>query len=253
MRLALAQEAPRPRDVEANTARVETVVIGLAGRADLVAFPELFLSGYGLDRLGELALAPGDEPLARLAAAARGAGVAVVAGFAERVEAGVANSALAIRADGEVAGCYRKAHLFGAEREAFVAGGVLEPVALAGARVGTLICFDVEFPEVARTLAHRGAELLLTISANMAPFERDHAVFVPARALESGLAHAYVNRTGEESGHRFVGGSQIVDADGRVLARAGAEPALLEAEIGAGGRGDARSETLGQRRPELYA
>jgi 5-aminopentanamidase len=121
-------------------------------------------------------------------------------------------------------------------------------------RVGTMVCFDVEFPEVSRTLARRGAELLLTLSANMAPFELDHDVFVTARALESGLAHAYVNRTGQESGQRFVGGSRIVDADGRLLARAGAEPALLEAEIGAGGgRGDARSETLGQLRPELYA
>ena len=123
-----------------------------------------------------------------------------------------------------------------------------------GAQIGAMVCFDVEFPEAARTLARRGAELLLTISANMAPFKLDHEVFVAARALESGLAHAYVNRTGEESGHRFVGGSTVVDADGRVLARAGAGPALLEAElVVAGSRGDARSDTVAQLRPELYA
>lgn len=254
MRLALAQEAPRPRAVEANAARVAEVVEGLAGRADLVAFPELFLSGYSLERLDELALAPGDAVVERLAAAARAAEVAIVVGLAERVESGVANSALVLDAGGEVAGCYRKTHLFGAERDAFVAGPELEPIALGGTRVGTMVCFDVEFPEVARTLARRGAELLLTISANMAPFALDHEVFVSARALESGLAHAYVNRTGDESGHTFVGQSRIVDADGRVLASAGAGPALLEAVVGVtDGRGDARSETLEQLRPELYA
>ena len=157
MRLALAQEAPRPRAVEANAARVADVVEGLAGRADLVGFPELFLSGYSLERLDELALAPGDAVVDRLAAAARAAEVAIVVGLAERVESGVANSALVLDAGGELAGCYRKTHLFGAERDAFVAGPELEPIALGGTRVGTMVCFDVEFPEVARTLDRRGA------------------------------------------------------------------------------------------------
>ena len=253
MRVALVQEAPRPRDLEANAERACAVLDSLAGRADLVAFPELFLCGYTLERLDAIALTPDDPPLDRIRAAARAAGTAVVLGFAERLADGVANSALAVDATGAVAGCYRKTHLFGAERAAFVAGASLEPFGLAGARVGSMVCFDVEFPEVARTLARRGAEVLLTISANMAPFEVDHEIFVRARALESGLPHLYVNRTGEESGQRFVGASQVVDPDGRVIARAGAEPALVEAEVGTGGRGDARSESLSQLRPELYA
>src|SRR5215203_5648184 len=111
MRLALAQEAPTPRGVEANAERVAAVVGGLAGRADLVAFPELFLPGYSLERLDELALAAGDAPLQTVRAAARAAGVAVALGFAERVAGGVANSALAVGAGGEIAGCYRKTHL----------------------------------------------------------------------------------------------------------------------------------------------
>jgi predicted amidohydrolase len=54
-----------------------------------------------------------------------------------------------------VAGVYRKTHLFGEERERFVPGDSLAPVELAGRRLGPMICFDVEFPEVARTLARR--------------------------------------------------------------------------------------------------
>ena len=87
--------------------------------------------------------------------------------------------------------------------------------------MGIMICFDVEFPEVARSLARAGAELLLTISANMEPFGNDHAVFVSARALENGLPHVYVNQVGPvEENLTFVGGSTVVSSDGEIYAQA---------------------------------
>ena len=58
--------------------------------------------------------------------------------------------------------------------------------------MGPMICFDVEFPEVARTLARRGADVLVTISANMEPLGPDHDTAASARALENGLPHLYV-------------------------------------------------------------
>ncbi len=89
---------------------------------------------------------------------------------------------------GTIAAVYRKVQLFGGdESDAFVAGDELLVVEFCGVKVGLMICFDVEFPEVARSLARAGAELLVTISANMEPFGNDHAVFVSARALENGL------------------------------------------------------------------
>jgi predicted amidohydrolase len=105
---------------------------------------------------------------------------------------------------------------------------------------------------VARTLALRGAEVLVTISANMEPFEDDPDAFVRARALENERPHLYVNRTGSESGAVFVGRTQAVDADGRVLAVAGAEPETLTVDVPGGGRRDERTQYLAQRRPELY-
>ena len=63
-----------------------------------------------------------------------------------------------------------------------------------------MICFDVEFPEVARSLAKAGANLLVTVSANMDPFGRDHDVFATARALENGVPHLYVNQVGRGRG-----------------------------------------------------
>jgi (R)-amidase len=106
-----------------------------------------------------------------VAAAAAEARTAVVIGFAEHVSRSrVANSAALIGADGVVVGIYRKTHLFGDERRVFVAGDHLILVRLGGTLVAQLVCFDLEFPESARRLARVGAELLVTISANMAPF-----------------------------------------------------------------------------------
>jgi predicted amidohydrolase len=89
-----------------------------------------------------------------------------------------------------------------------------------------MICFDVEFPEVARTLARRGADMLVTISANMEPFGPDHDTAARAQALENGLPHLYVNLVGEVDPNRFTGNSQVVDLEGRVLLRAGGKPQL---------------------------
>jgi predicted amidohydrolase len=123
---------------------------------------------------------------------------------------------------GELAGTYRKTHLFGDERGVFVAGDELFVIELGGLKAGLMICFDVEFPEVARSLALAGAELLVTISANMDPFGRDHDVFAIARALENGLPHLYVNQVGAGEAFTFAGGTMAVSADGDRLAEAGA-------------------------------
>jgi predicted amidohydrolase len=174
-------------------------------------------------------------------------------GAAERTPAGVANSALCIDRTGELAGVYRKTHLFGAETEAYVPGDSLATVALEGRRLGVMICFDMEFPEVARTLAADGADVLVTISANPAPFELDHDLFARTRALENGLPHVYVNRVGEEEGFDFCGGSLALDPDAGVLAEAGREGEhVLSAELGEPGRRDARTRYRELLREELY-
>ena len=234
----LAQLDPSPRDVDANTARV---VQALRERpeADLAVFPELFLGGFTLARLDELALATSSAPLVEIAHAAATMRTAVVVGFAERVDGAVANAVACIGADGRLEGVYRKTHLFGAEAEAFIPGDEQLVVPLAGALVAPLICFDIEFPEPARAVARAGAELLVTASANMAPYWADHKLASRARALDNRLGHVYVNRVGTESSHRFVGGSRVVAPDGNVLIEASeSDEALLVVPAGRPDRPD---------------
>ena len=252
MHVTLAQLAPEPRDLGANVARARELVAASAA-SDLVVLPELFLPGYELEDVEPLAVEVDGAEVGELRGAARDAGAGVVMGLAERVDGGVANSAVCIDAAGEVAGVYRKTHPFGEERDTYAAGEELVTVELGGRVLGLMICFDMEFPEVARALAERGADMLVTISANSPPFELDHDVFARARALENGLPHVYVNRVGDENGLPFSGGSLALDPDGRVLVAAGPEEEhVVTAEIGPPGRRDPRTRYLELLRRDLY-
>ena len=254
-RVLVVQATPVPQDLEANLA----AALGLLAAnpdADLAVFPELFLTGYSLAGIERLALEPDAEPIGRLRAAAAQYGTAVVIGFAERIPGRFpGNSALCLDERGQIAGIYRKVHLFGAEVDHFTAGEAYPLVGLLGRRVAPLICYDLEFPEPARTVATAGAELLVTISANMEPFGGEHDLFARARAVENRLAHVYVNRTGAESGWVFVGGSQAVDPSGRVLAVLGREPQVRLVEVPIGARFDDGElpDYLADRRPDIPA
>jgi predicted amidohydrolase len=235
VRALLAQLASVPGQTEANAGRV-VEILGAHRDVEIAVFPELFLGGYDLSQVGQSARSPDSPELQSIAAAAAAASTAVVVGFAERAEDGsFFNSVACIDRDGSLAGLYRKRRLFGSEPDAFQAGDEHRVVRLAGLDVGPLICFDVEFPEPARELAAAGAELLVTASANMAPFGPDHEVATRARALENRLPHLYTNGVGAIGGLRLVGGSRSVDASGVVLAEAGSdEEALLVVPIAQG-------------------
>jgi predicted amidohydrolase len=235
VRALLAQLASVPGQTEANAGRV-VEILGAHRDVEIAVFPELFLGGYDLSLVGQSARSPDSPELQSIAAAAAAASTAVVVGFAERAEDGsFFNSVACINRDGSLAGLYRKRRLFGSEPDAFQVGDEHRVVRLAGLDVGPLICFDVEFPEPARELAAAGAELLVTASANMAPFGPDHEVATRARALENRLPHLYTNGVGAIGGLRLVGGSRSVDASGVVLAEAGSdEEALLVVPIAQG-------------------
>ena len=251
LNMVLAQLSPRLRRTSEN---VETMVKTIEERpeADLVSFPELFMSGYTTTGLEELAVEPEGPEIGRISRAAKDNSTAVVFGAPERFGGGYANSAVFVDRNGDVAGIYRKAFLFGSEREAYVPGDELLVVDLGGSKAGLMICFDVEFPEAARALAQAGADLLLTISANMDPFGRDHHVFCTSRALENGLPHAYVNQTGTGEEFTFVGGTMAVSADGDILVEtASAEEEVLELELELPAKSSLRPDYLSQLRSPL--
>ncbi len=191
MRVALCQLPVSP-DPAINLGRVREAIAEAARQgAGLAVFPEATQARFGSD------LRAVAEPLdgqfgTGLATAAREAGVAVVAGVFEPAPDGrVYNTAAAFDHTGELAAAYRKIHLYDAlgERESAVVAPGSEPVVaeLAGVKVGLATCYDVRFPELARALAVRGAELIAVPAAWASGlFKEDHWVtLVRARAIEN--------------------------------------------------------------------
>jgi predicted amidohydrolase len=252
-RVLLAQLAPHTHNVEANVAAA-CELVDRHPDADLAVLPELFVHAYALKGLVPLDL-DATVALGPLRAVARARRTAVVVGVAERMGEAMANTALCIDERGAVAGRYRKVHLYGAERRFFVAGDEYVVVPLAGMAVGPLVCYDLEFPEAPRALAAAGAELLVTLSANMDPFAEDHQLFMRVRALENGVPHVYVNCVGQEGRLRFCGGSGVTDASGRVLAALPAyrsEVRVVDVPLSLP-EGAAAPEYLSDRRPDVGA
>jgi predicted amidohydrolase len=184
--------------------------------ADIAVFPELFLSGYAslCDRSVANQCVAELREIARVAAVLRTAVVVGLPMFRGRLRK---NIAACIDESGELVATYEKVALFDTERRSFSPGNEVVVCRLAGYNVGPLICFDLEFPELARESAIAGAQVLVVVAANMEPFYRDHQLFSQVRALENRRPLIYVNQTGASGALTFVGGSRAVRDDGAVL------------------------------------
>jgi 5-aminopentanamidase len=254
-------------DVEANRRLTREAVREAVGAgARLVVLPELSTSGYVFESPAEArsCAEPADGPALRGWAeeAARGDAV-VVGGFCELGEDGaVYNSAAVVDGSG-VLGVYRKIHLWDREPLFFEPGQACAPVLEARiGRIGVAICYDLNFPEIARGLALEGAELI-ALPANLPRFPRPEkrpmeVTLAMATAHLNHLFFALCDRSGPERGVEWVGGSVICDEHGWPLAGPpeGNGPGLVIADCDLHRARDKawneRNDALRDRRPELY-
>jgi predicted amidohydrolase len=210
----------RPAD---NLAAVRTgLAAAAADGARLVAFPECALTGYGLpDREAALGLAepvPGPATGA-LAADCDRLGVWAVVGLLERAGDRVFNAAILVGPGGRVE-VYRKVHLPCVGLDRFVDPGD-RPFAvhdLGGLKVGLGICFDLSFPEAARTLTLLGADLIVLPTNWAEPAMKMATLVSRVRALENRVYLLACNRVGDEAGFHYIGRSGVVDVSGDFLA-----------------------------------
>jgi predicted amidohydrolase len=156
---------------------------------------------------------------------------------------------------------YRKIHLFFHEKELFSPGNLPFAVDDIGiAKVGMMICFDHFFPEAARTLALRGAQVIAHPANLVMPVYAQLTMQV--RALENGVFTATANRVGEESRTdttlRFTGNSQIVSPTGDILVRLsptqeGAEVVEIDPTDACQKSLNPLNDRIADRRPSFYA
>jgi predicted amidohydrolase len=224
MRVGYYQYAPEFGSVAGNLDRISSRLEETD--ADLVVLPELCASGYQFVSRDEVeALSepvPDGATTQRLVAIAKRKGMVIVAGLPERAEGGCYNSAIVVGPDGFM-GCYRKTHLFFEETLFFTPGDTGFRVWDIGqARIGVMICFDWYYPEAARTLALRGADIICHPSNLVLPNCPDS---MPVRCLENRVFAITCNRTGSEArGGKdrlaYIGNSEIVSPQGVILHRA---------------------------------
>lgn len=221
-------------DKAANIAIMESVCTGAEEfGVDISVFPELFTTGYNVgNRVRDLAEPIEGPTMTALCEIAIRTGVAIVTGFIESVGDKVYNSAVAISAKGELVGHHRKVFLFGdTEKSIFWAGDKFVSFELAGHRCALSICYDIEFPEAVREIARQKVEILFNPTANMIPYNNVPTTLARARALENGMVVIYANLCGEEAEQQYTGLSAIIAPDGRDLARAGVNSAILIADL----------------------
>jgi predicted amidohydrolase len=265
MRVAVAQIDPELAENERNLgvclARLDEAV---SDAAQLLVLPECAIPGYMFESAEEAfphaEEIPGPSTRA-LEAACRRTGAHVVCGLLERDGERLHNAAVLVGPDGLV-GTYRKTHLpfLGVDRFV-VPGDELSVWDTPLGRIGVEICYDLRFPEVTRTLALKGADLVCHPTNFPVAARVQTELITVARAAENRVFLLTANRCGQERWAEFCGRSQIVDPYGVRLAETGpAGEALLVADVEIGRArdkdyvvpGEYELYLFGHRRPELY-
>lgn len=235
--------------------------------ADVVVLPELWTSGYvwlaGEDYDGPveargLAEDPREgETIPRLQEIARREDIWLVAGTILEMDRGqVYNTSFVIAPDGNVVHRYRKLHLIGLmeEPERLAAGDSAETFEMNDWSAGVMICYDLRFPELARSLVLQGAEVLFVPAQWPEPRIEHWDILVRARAIENQCYIVACNRVGEGGSDTFPGVSMVVGPTGEILARGGEEACLLTADLDRDAVRDIREflPVFSDRRPDLY-
>jgi predicted amidohydrolase len=265
MRVAVAQTEPRLGEKERNLEScVERMEEAAAAGAQLLVLPECAIPGYMFDSPEEAQLFAEEVPgpsTARLEGECRRLGLYTVCGLLERDGDLLRNTAVLVGPDGLIA-TYRKTHLpFLGVARFTTPGDELEVHDTPLGRIGIEICYDLRFPEVTRTLALRGADLVAHPTNFPMAAKIQTELITVARAAENRIFLLTANRVGKERSREFCGWSQIVDPHGKRLAEAGeTEEALLVADVDVEKArdkdyvvpGEYELYLFGDRRPELY-
>ncbi len=236
----------RPFDREANMLDLEQLTQQAASNgAQLVVTPEGFLEGYivqtpGLtrERYAEVAedLSSGSyyERICALAAEHK---VYLAAGLAERSDNRFYNTCILIGPDGSLIGKYRKTHTLNDE-PLNTKGNSLPVFETSLGRIGIMICYDRQPPEVARLLTLHGADIIINPAAGS--YGETNTMIVRTRAYENGVPIVFAH----------FAECLIVDRRGGLIAKyqeGGERAVVADVSIGRG------KSTIDHRRPELYA
>lgn len=262
MKVACVQFNPIFKDIKRNLEFI--IEKSNSTEADLICFPEMALTGYfflSTEEVIPFSISFDSEIIKNIQDISTSKNKIIVFGFPERYNQKVYNSCAVLFPDPSYSFVYQKTHLFYRERFVFAKGDTGFLVAKyppLDINVGAMICYDWRFPEAARSLSLKGADLIICPS-NLVTKVWINAM--PARAIENKVYLAVANRIGTESNGGetlyFNGKSGIWDYNGNLLAIASEnDEEIIYAEVFPQ---ETRSKKIDQfndiildRRPEMY-
>ncbi len=225
VKIGLAQIATRLGDVDGNKEKIlASIEKGAEEGVDILLTPELATLGFGSGDIYLDKVPQNLEALEEIKKATK-SGPTTIVGYVEKDDRGFFYNAAALLHRGELLGVYRKVQLVNYrlfdEKRYFKPGSSLPVFQLPFGRIGILICEDVWFPEPARALTFRGAEIIFVLSAS--PFDRGKIEkwddFLRERIYDNIIPMAMANQAGVQDGVTYWGGSLVLDAEGKVIKR----------------------------------
>ncbi len=226
-------------------------------KPDLIICPEMWNTGYALDRIQQLADLEGARTKAMIGEFSLKHGVHIIAGsIAEKIDDDIWNTLYAFDREGQVHSKYSKMHLFRLmdEEKHLKAGTALGELNIDDIPAGAMICYDIRFPELSRKLALNGAKLLIVPAEWPHPRLHHWRTLLMARAIENQMYVVACNRVGRSGNTDFFGHSMIIDPWGEVLVEGDESERIITAQIDLSLVDKVREKipVFKDRRPELY-
>ncbi len=225
---------------------------------DVVILPEMWNTGYSLGNIQDIADAGGSRVREEIAPLAKKYDCNIVAGSVANLEnAKVYNSMYVFDRAGKEQARYDKMHLFQLmDEHLYLAGGEkISTFSLDSQLCGGVICYDIRFPELIRTLALKGIRVLFVSAEWPHPRLAHWRTLLISRAIENQMFVVACNRVGVEGKATFFGHSMVIDPWGEILGELGEEEGLLSVEIDPPQVETIRKKipVFADRRPELYS
>lgn len=237
MKIAVAQIKCFLGDVSANIDQIASLSQKAKEKgSDVIVLPEMIDTGYEMSVIRKKACSWDEAPFQSIQQIAKENAIHIICGISEKEGEKIFNSLAAFNSNGELIGKYRKTHLAAYppldEDSCISPGNALEIIEIGDMKWGLMICYDLRFPELSRSLVLKGAEVLVLGSAWPFPRVSHWKTLTCARALENQAYVIAANRVGTDGKLTFCGSSCIVDPYGVIVASAAEDrEALIVGEI----------------------
>jgi predicted amidohydrolase len=258
LRIAILQMDIAFGDPVANRATArEWIARAMEQETDLIVLPEMWNTGYSLTNITEIADRAGAETIELMSALAKQYNVNILAGsVADLRDGDVYNTTYLFNRQGDVVGDYSKIHLFRLmdEEKYLQAGDRVGLFELEGLKLGSMICYDIRFPELARTLSLGGAQILFLPAEWPHPRLNHWRHLQIARAIENQMFVVSTNRVGKAGETEFFGHSMVIDPWGEILLETDDQAGIHHVTVDLSVVPEIRSRIpiFEDRRPDLY-